>query len=69
MESGHTKLCWSIVEKEGFVFGVKLADFAHWVINGVILTVKLFTNHLNLLSLFDDTTRPTTCTLYQTATK
>ena len=48
------------MEKEGFVFGVKLEDYSHWV-NGGQLPSKLFTDHKNLLALFSDKVRPMTC--------
>ena len=57
----HAQIRWHIVEKEGFVFGVKLEDYSHWV-NGGRMAAKLFADHKNLLALFDDKVRLVTCT-------
>ena len=64
LESGrfrHAQLRWHIVEKEAFVFGVKAADFAHWI-NGGRHPARFYTDHKNLLALFDDKARPLSCT-------
>ena len=63
IESGrfrHAQLRWSTVEKEGFVIAVKALDYSHWL-NGGHLPCKIFTDHRNLLALFDDEARPPTC--------
>ena len=63
IESGrfrHAQLRWSTVEKEGFVVAVKALDYSHWL-NGGHLPCKIFTDHRNLLALFDDEARPATC--------
>ena len=48
------------MEKEAYPFGVRLMDFTHWV-NGGKYPAALFTDHKNLLALFDDRARPMTC--------
>ena len=57
----HAQLRWHIVEKEAYPFGVRLMEFAHWV-NGGKYPAALFTDHKNLLALFDDKARPLACT-------
>ena len=64
IESGrfrHAQLRWAIVDKEGYVFGEKLHNWAHWI-NGGHHKSALFTDHLNLLAFFDDDVRPAQCT-------
>ena len=64
LESGrfrHAQLRWHIVEKEAFSFGVKLNNYAHWI-NGGRYPSRYFTDHKNLLALFDDKARPLSCT-------
>ena len=56
----NAQLNWHIVEKEAYPFGVRLMDFEHWV-NGGRYPAALFTDHRNLLALFDDRARPGTC--------
>ena len=60
----HAQKRWHIVEKEAFVFGVKAFDYAHWI-NGGQHEAVFFTDHKNLLALFDDSARALTC-MYQT---
>ena len=48
------------VSKESFAFGEKLFDYKHWI-NGGKFKSDLFTDHKNLLALFDDKARPETC--------
>ncbi|MAA69219.1 MAG: hypothetical protein CL915_10765 [Deltaproteobacteria bacterium] len=60
MESGrfrHAQKRWHTVDKEGFCFGVKLLDYAHWI-NGSRHDAALFTDHKNLLAFFSDKARP-----------
>ena len=62
-ESGRfrkAQLNWHTVSKEAFVFGEKLFDYKHWV-NGGKFDTDLFTDHKNLLALFDNEARPETC--------
>ena len=40
---------------------MRLLDFSHWV-NGGRYPAALFTDHKNLLALFDDKARPISCT-------
>ena len=64
LESGrfrHAQLRWHTVDKEGFCFGVKLQDYAHWI-HGSHHPAALFTDHRNLLAFFSDEARPATCT-------
>ena len=49
------------MEKEAFPFGVRLQEFSYWV-NGGRYPAALFTDHRNLLALFDDKARPLSCT-------
>ena len=53
----HSQLRWSVVEKEVFIIAVK---DTHWI-NGGQLPVKFFTDHLSLLSIFDDKTQQLSC--------
>ena len=57
----HAQKRWHIVEKEAFIFGVKAADFSHWI-NGGRHPARFYTDHKNLLALFDDRARPLSCT-------
>lgn len=57
----NAQLRWAIVDKEGYVYGEKLHDYAHWV-NGGRYASALFTDHHNLLCFYDDKVRPSTCT-------
>ena len=62
-ESGRfrkSQLNWHTVSKEAFCFGEKLFDYKHWV-NGGRFDTDLFTDHKNLLALFDNEVRPETC--------
>ena len=64
LESGrfrHAQKRWHTVDKEGFCFGVKLMDYAHWI-NGGRHPAALFTDHKNLLAFFSESARPATCT-------
>ena len=64
LESGrfrHAQLRWHTVDKEGFSFGVKLRDYAHWILGSRHVTA-LFTDHRNLLAFFADEARPVSCT-------
>ena len=59
-ESGrfrNAQLHWHTVSKEAFAFGEKLFDYQHWV-NGDKYDSALFTDHKNLLALFDNQARP-----------
>ena len=56
----NAQLNWHIVEKEAYPLGVRLMDFTHWV-NGGKYPAALFTDHKNLLALFDDRARPMIC--------
>ena len=49
------------MDKEGFAFGEKLQDYAHWI-NGSKHDAALFTDHKNLLAFFSDKARPASCT-------
>ena len=49
------------MEKEAFPFGVRLQEFAYWV-NGGRFPAALFTDHKNLIALFNDKARPLSCT-------
>ena len=43
------------------MFGVKAADYSHWI-NGGRHPARFYTDHKNLLALFDDRARPLSCT-------
>ena len=63
VESGRfrkAQLNWHTVSKEAFSFGEKLFEYKHWV-NGGRYETDLFTDHKNLLALFDNEARPATC--------
>ena len=63
LESGrfrHAQLRWHTVDKEGFCFGVKVRDYAHWI-HGSKHSAAFFTDHRNLLAFFSDVARPTSC--------
>ncbi len=55
------QLRWHIVEKEAYPFGVRLQEYSYWV-NGGRYPTALFTDHKNLLALFNDKARPLSCT-------
>ena len=57
----HAQSRWHTVDKEGFCFGVKLLDYAHWI-NGGRHDDALFTDHKNLLTFFSDKARTASCT-------
>ena len=62
-ESGQfrkAQLNWHTVSKEAFSYGEKLYDYRHWI-NGGKYDSDLFTDHKNLLALFDNEVRPVTC--------
>ena len=63
-ESGryrNAQLHWHTVSKEAFPFGEKIFDYKHWI-NGGRYESSFFTDHKNLLAVFDDEARPDTCT-------
>ena len=63
-ESGRfrkAQLHWHTVSQEGFPFGEKLFEWKHWV-NGGKYDTALFTDHKNLLAIFDNQARPESCT-------
>ena len=63
-ESGrfrHAQKRWHTVSKEAFVFGEKVFDYRHWI-NGGRLESAFFTDHKNLLAIFDPEARPPTFT-------
>jgi len=57
----NAQLRWAIPDKEGYVYGEQLHEYAHWV-NGGCYASAIFTDHHNLLAFFDNEVRPSTCT-------
>ena len=49
------------MEKEACPFGVRLQEYSYWV-NGGRYPAALFTDHKNLIALFNDKARPLSCT-------
>ena len=62
-ESGrfrNAQMHWHTVSKEGFPLGEKVFDYKHWV-NGGRYPAAFFTDHKNLLAIFDNEARPNAC--------
>ena len=62
-ESGrfrNAQMHWHTVSKEGFPLGEKVFDYKHWI-NGGRYPASFFTDHKNLLAIFDDEVRPDAC--------
>ena len=52
----HAQFRWPIVDKEAYPFGEEVPEMSHWV-NGGKHSTAFFTDHANLLAIFDHNAR------------